>query len=99
MLVASHGVVEVLQGRLAFVFSGVAPSVVKAHDDPAHLAEDEQAVAVAHAAGVFHGGDIQPGVVPGLDAPIMFRVTLFQGLFIVAKSALRHAVRGAPCKA
>ena len=29
----------------------------------------------------------------------VFRVTLFQGLFIVTKSALRHAVHGGPCKA
>jgi len=29
----------------------------------------------------------------------VFRVTLFQGLFIVTKLALRHAVHGAPCTA
>ena len=32
-------------------------------------------------------------------AEVVFRVTLFQGLFIVTKSALRHAVHGGPCKA
>jgi len=55
---------------LAFVFSGGEPGLVKAHRDPAHPAEDEQAVAVADATGVFHRRDIEPLVVAGLDASI-----------------------------
>ncbi len=44
--------------------------MVSAHHDAAHLAEDAQTVAAAHAAGILHGGDIQLGVVPGPDPSV-----------------------------
>lgn len=59
---------------------------------------DAQWLQQLHAVGLLHASFHPPMAIRAVRT-LLFRVTLFQGLFIVTKSALRHAVHGAPCKA
>lgn len=71
MIEAVHGVVEVFEGGLPFVFAPSPPVLVDAVDAAAQDAEHEQAVGVAHPAGIFTRGDVEALVQSAFDPPIL----------------------------
>jgi len=70
VLMTIHRVVEVFERRLPLVLALCTPGLVEAERDAANGAEYQQAVAVAHAAGISAGRDIEP-VVAGFNAPVI----------------------------
>jgi hypothetical protein len=65
-----HGVVEVLEGRLPEVFAMASPRVVNADGAAAENAQDQDGIAVAHAAGIFAAAYVKPLVETALNVPI-----------------------------
>ncbi len=69
LVVEAHGIVEVAQGRLGAFGALGAPVHEEADAQTAKEAEEAHGVAVAHAALVFLGGDVEALVEPVFDAP------------------------------
>ena len=69
-LVGGHAVVKSAGGSLAGVGALAYPVDGHAEDSPSHHGQVERAGAMAHAAAIFAGADIQAQVQTGLDAPV-----------------------------
>lgn len=71
LVIETHGIMEVWQGRFGATWQSVSPFDEEADGEPAKHSEHPYRIAIAHSAFVFIGTYIQSVMQPAFDAPAL----------------------------